>query len=61
MIVYFAGGFETLGKVERELELAELCLDSFGAYNRLSSFFFLKETNNVIEVVKILKENQSEN
>ena len=56
MIVFFAGGFETLGKVERELELANLCIDSFGSYNRLSSFFFKKETDNVIEVVKILKE-----
>jgi hypothetical protein len=56
MIVYFAGGFETLGKVEKELELANLCLNSFGSYNRLSSFFFKKETDNVIEVVKLLKE-----
>ncbi len=61
MKIYYAGGFEFLGKIEKEKEVANFCLDSFGTYNRLSSFFFLKETNNVIEVVKLLKEEQSEN
>lgn len=55
MKIFFAGNFEYLGKVEKETELANLCLDCSGEYNRLSSFFFLKETNNVIEVMKNLK------
>jgi hypothetical protein len=56
MIIFFAGNFEYLGKYEKEMELANLCLDTSGEYNRLSSFFFKKETNNVIEVMKTLKE-----
>lgn len=56
MKIYFAGCFEFLGKVEKEKELADFCLEHFGEYNRLSSFFFLKETDNVLETVKLLKE-----
>lgn len=55
MILYAAGNFEFMGKVEKEMELAELCLEKFGSYNRLSSFFFLKETKNVITVMQTLK------
>ena len=55
MILYFAGNFEYMGKVEKETELANLCLDSFGSYNRLASFFFKKETDNVMEVIQTLK------
>ena len=44
-----------MGKVEKELELAALCLDTFKQYNRLSSFFFKKETDNVMEVLSQLK------
>lgn len=61
MKLYLAGNFEYMGKVEKETELAELCLDSLGGYNRLSSFFFLKETNNVLQVMRNLKGVPSEN
>jgi hypothetical protein len=55
MKIFFAGNFEYLGKIEKETELANLCLGCSGEYNRLSSFFFLKETNNVITVMNQLK------
>jgi len=58
MILYFAGNFEYLGKVEKEMELANLCLQKSGSYNRLSSFFFRKETDNVLQVVEELKQGE---
>lgn len=60
MKIYFAGNFEFLGKVEKEMGLASLCLENFNQYNRLSSFFFKKETNNVIEVISNLKGGSNE-
>lgn len=58
MKIYFAGCFEYLKSPKKEKELADFCIANFGEYNRLSSFFFLKETDNVFSVVKTLKEEQ---
>ena len=52
MLFYSAGNFVLLSNSEKEQSFKELSERVYGegSYNRLTSFFYLKETVNVLEV-----------
>lgn len=54
MNFYSAGNFVLMSNVERERKFKELSEKVYGkgTYKRLVSFFFLKETEKVLEVKK---------
>jgi len=54
MILFLAGGFHFSSKEENERELAEYLLKQHGEYNRLATFFYEKDANIIIKVVKKL-------
>lgn len=59
MKLYFAGNFEFFNHPEKEKLFSEFCLEEFGCYNRLGSFFFKAETGRLLNVVKeVISENQ---
>ena len=58
MILYLAGGFHFSSSVETEQKLAEHLIDKYGRYNRLATFYYEKDANNIITVKEILDENQ---
>lgn len=49
MILYLAGGFHFSNKVESETELAEHLISKYGRYNRLGTFYYKKDSDNIME------------
>ena len=52
MKMYLAGNFVFLSDPEKEKMLATRCIELYGQYHRLTSFFFQKETDTVLTVIK---------
>lgn len=57
MKLYLAGGFHFSNKVESEMELANHLLKKYGRYNRLGTFYYKKDSNNILETKRRLDEN----
>jgi len=55
MILFWAGNFEYMRKVEREVAFGEVCIENIGSFNRLASFAFTREINNVMIAQSELK------
>jgi hypothetical protein len=51
MIIYFAGGFSVINVKGREEELSK----NYSPWNRLTSFYFPKERDIVVENIKKIK------
>lgn len=58
MILYLAGGFHFSNKVENEKKLGEHLLNKYGRYNRLATFYYKKDADNIILSVEELSENK---
>lgn len=59
MIMYLAGGFHFSNKVETEMELAKHLIEKYGRYNRLCTFYYSKDSNNILEVKRRLDNEDS--
>lgn len=58
MILYLAGGFHFSNSVETETKLAEHLVSSYGRYQRLATFFYQKDANNIISTMEIVNADQ---
>jgi hypothetical protein len=52
LIFYPAGNFTISGKVEEERRFKNMMVEQFGEYNRLASFYFKKDTENIMQIVE---------
>ena len=59
MKIYGAGNFVFLGDPEKEKMLAHHCVKLYGEHNRLTSFYFRKETDNILQANKELTDENS--
>lgn len=57
MRVYLAGGFHFSNTFDTEMELAKELLKRYGKYNRLCTFYYKKDANNILKVKEKLDEN----
>lgn len=54
MKLFLAGGFHFSNKVESEMKLAEHLIAKYGRYNRLCTFYYEKDSNNILETKRRL-------
>ena len=54
MILYLAGGFHFSNKVETETELAKHLIDKYGRYNRLGTFYYKKDSDNILATKEVI-------
>lgn len=57
--IFLAGNFEFINQPKKERELAKFCLEEFGSYNRLGSFYFKTETDKMFKLLQELKDANS--
>jgi hypothetical protein len=57
MKLYLAGGFHFSNSVESETELAKHLIKKYGRYNRLATFYYKKDADNILTVKENLDEN----
>ena len=60
MILYNAGNFPQMGDPEEERKMMNIVLDKYPYYNRLVSFFYKKEAENVIGVMNERSQSESD-
>lgn len=58
MILYLAGGFHFSNSVKSEKSLADHLLTKYNKYQRLGTFFYTKDADNIIQVMEEVDENQ---
>ena len=59
MKLYLAGGFHFSNNVESETKLAKHLLEKYGRYNRLATFYYEKDANNIFEVKERMNEDRN--
>ena len=57
MKIYLAGGFHFSNKVESEMKLAKHLTEKYGRYNRLCTFYYKKDADNILETTRRINEN----
>ncbi len=59
MILYLAGGFHFSNKVESETKLAKHLIDKYGRYNRLGTFYYKKDSDNILATKEVIDEHET--
>jgi len=54
MVIYLAGGFHFSKKPESEMKLAKHLMEKYGRYNRLCTFYYETDANNILETKRSL-------
>jgi len=58
MILYLAGGFHFSKDIASESKLADHLIERYGRYNRLCTFYYTKDADNIIKTMERFNEDE---